>query len=303
VEATPVVGEATVVDTVPAAEPTPGEPTRTVVVRVLVGTYVAVWTSLRATDLLDTLDFASRRFDPIGPLAFLNGPLPALVLVVAVAVTPVAAAVMAWGRAPRIAGPAAAIGFLLITTYRNSWGQLHHTENLVALHLIVLAMVPFVRRRDTSWAMQVMAVLTVGTYFLAGVAKLRISGVAWLDGDVLRHQIAFDNARKEIMGDPQAPLGGWILRQGWLLGPAALMTLIVELGAPFALLNRRIAAGWCGLVVAFHIAIIAFMAILFPYHVLGIGLAPLLPVERLGATVSGWSRRFPRASTRSAPTG
>ena len=279
------------------------EPTRTVVVRVLVGTYVAVWTTLRATELLATLDFAARRFDPIGPLAFLNGPLPAAVIVVAVAVTPVAAAIMAWGRAPRIARPLAAVGFLLITTYRNSWGQLHHTENLVALHLIVLATVPFVRRRDTTWAMSVMAILTVGTYFLAGVAKLRISGAAWLDGDVLRHQIAFDNSRKEMMGDPQAPLGGWILRQGWLLGPSAVMTLVVELGAPLALLHRRLAAAWCGLAVAFHLAVIAFMAILFPYHLLGIALAPLLPVERLGTTVTGWARRFRPASTTSLPIG
>jgi hypothetical protein len=278
-------------------------PTRTDVVRALVAGYVAVWTTIRATDLLDTLDFAARRLDPIGPLAFLDGPLPAAVVVVAVILTPLAAAVMASGRWLRVSGPVAALGFLLITTYRNSWGQLHHTENLVALHLIVLASVPFVRRRDTSWAMHAMAVLTVGTYFLAGVAKLRISGWAWLDGDVLRHQIAFDNARKEVMGDPQAPLGGWILRQGWLLAPSAVMTMVVELGAPLALLHRRLAVAWCALVVAFHLSIVAFMAILFPYHLLGIGLTPLLPVERLGATVSGWTRRSRTASPTSVPTG
>ncbi len=281
----------------------PAVPTRTDVVRVLVAGYVALWTTIRATDLLDTLDFAPRRLDPVGPLAFLDGPLPAVVVVLAVIVTPIAAALMAVGRVPRISGPVAAAGFLLITTYRNSWGQLHHTENLVALHLIVLALVPFVRRRDTTWAMQAMAVLTVGTYFLAGVAKLRISGWAWLDGDVLRHQIAFDNARKEVMGDPQAPLGGWILRQGWLLAPSAVMTMVVELGAPLALVSRRLAALWCGLVVAFHLSIVAFMAILFPYHLLGIGLAPLLPVERLGATVSGWTRRSRTVSPTSRPTG
>ena len=76
-----------------------------------------------------------------------------------------------------------------------------------------------------------MAVLTVGTYVVAGVAKLRISGLAWLDGDVLRHQIAFDNTRKELLGDVSSPFAGWFLRQGWLLGPAAVATMVVELGA------------------------------------------------------------------------
>jgi hypothetical protein len=284
--------------------------TRYSVLRALVATYAAVWAGVRGPATLDTLDFADRRFDPVGPLAFLDGPLPAAVVVVAVVVTPVAAAFLAFGRRESVSGPIAAAGFLFVTTYRNSWGQLLHTENLVALHLTVLAVAPFVSRvrsaaRDTdrAWAVDAMAVLTVGTYFLAGVAKLRISGWAWLDGDVLRHQIAFDNARKEVLGDTSSPFAGWILRQGWLLAPAAIMTMLVEVGAPLALLRGRVAMLWSGTAWAFHVAILVFMAILFPYHLLGIALAPLLPVERLGTTVSAWTGRFPRASRTSIPTG
>ena len=271
--------------------------------RLLIGAYVAVWTTVRAPHLLDMLDFAPRRFDPVGTLAFLDGPLPDLVIVVAVVATPMAAALMAFGRHQRLAGPLAAVGFLLLTTYRNSWGQIFHTENLVALHLIVLAVVPFRRGRDTRWAVDAMAVLTVGTYFVAGLAKLRISGTAWFDGDVLRHQIAFDNARKELLGDTSSPFAGWLLGQGRLLGPAAVMSMVVELGAPLALLHRRAAGAWCALAIGFHVAILVFMAIVFPYHLLGIALAPLLPVERLGATVTGWIARFRRPSPRSASTG
>ena len=280
-----------------------GELTRTTVLRVLVATYVAVWATVRAPALLDTLDFAERRFDPLGPLAFLDGPLPDLVVIIAVFATPLAAVAMAVGRWPRTAGVATAAGFLLLTTYRTSWGNVFHTENLVALHLIVLAIVAFRRERDTTWAFDAMAVLTVGTYFVAGIAKLRISGTAWLDGDVLRHQIAFDNARKELLGDTSSPFAGWLLRQSWLLGPAAVMSMAVELGAPLALLHRRAAATWVALAAGFHLAILVFMAILFPYHLFGIAFAPLLPVERLGATVLGWTDRFRPASTTSAPTG
>ena len=290
------------------------EISRARVLQALIAGYAAVWAVVRAPATLDTLDFAARRFDPVGPLGFLGGPVPDLVVIGAVVATPVAAVLFALGRWERVTGPIAAIGFLFITTYRNSWGHLLHTENLVALHLGVLAVAPFVDGRSTAgpshdskpdrdWTVDALAVLTVATYFLAGVAKLRISGVDWLGGDVLRHQIAFDNARKIALGDPAAPFAGWILRQGWLLAPAAIMTMVVELGAPLALLRGRVAAVWCGLAVAFHVAILAFMAILFPYHLMGIALAPLLPVERLGATVARWTGRFRRALPTSLPTG
>ena len=253
---------------------------RLAVLRFLVAAYAAVWSAVRAPALLDPLAFADRRFDPVGPLGLLDGPLPDLVLIGLVIATPVSCAVFALGRFPTISGPVAAFAFLVVTTYRNSWGQLFHTENLVALHLVVLAVAAYTRS-DRRWAVDAMAVLTVGTYVVAGVAKLRISGLAWLDGDVLRHQIAFDNARKELLGDVSSPFAGWFLRQGWLLGPAAVATMVVELGAPLALLGRRWALGWSVMAFGFHVAITVFMAILFPYQLLGVALAPLLPMERL----------------------
>lgn len=286
---------------------------RYAVLRALIGAYVAVWTTVRAPALLDPLDFSARRFDPVGPLWFLEGPLPAAVIVVALVVTPPAAVAVALGRAERSAGAVAALGFLFLTTYRNSWGQLFHTENLVALHLCVLAVAPWAvrsgsgsvdgRTGDRTWAVDAMAIMTVGTYLVAGIAKLRISGWAWVDGDVLRHQIAFDNARKELLGDTVSPVAGWLLRRDWLLAPAAVASMVVELGAPLALLHRRLAGWWCALAWTFHVAIVVFMVILFPYHLTAIALAPLLPVERLGATVAGWTGRFRAASPTSIPTG
>ncbi|MEZ5166890.1 MAG: hypothetical protein R2695_10505 [Acidimicrobiales bacterium] len=94
-----------------------------------------------------------------------------------------------------------------------------------------------------------------------------------------------------------------MIDRGWLLVPAAITTMVVELGAPVALASGRAAAWWCAMAWSFHVAILAVMAIVFPYHLLGIALAPLLPVERLGATVMPWIRRFPAASTRSARPG
>ena len=296
---------------------------RLAMLRILVFGYAAVWTTVRAPHLVDTVDLAPRRLDAVGPLWWLTEPMPAVVILVTVALTPIACAAAALGWKYRLSAPVAALGFLFLTTYRNSWGQLFHTENLAALHLCVLALVPFAavswsvsssseehnkehnqqREELSRFVVTTLSVLTVGTYFVAGVAKLRISGFAWIDGDVLRHHIAFDNARKELFGDPIAPFGATMLRNSWTLAPAAVAAIIVELTAPLALLHRRVAWAWASAAAVFHFVILGVMAILFPYHLLGIALAPLLPVERLGTTVATWHWRFRRRSTRSLPTG
>ena len=295
---------------------------RLAMLRILVFGYAAVWTIARAPHLLDTIDLAARRFAGIGPLWWLNEPAPALVIIAAVALTPIACGAAALGWRYRLSSWTAVVGFLFLTTYRNSWGQIFHTENLVALHMGVLALFPMAA---ACWSMadwsvdgtdapadhetrsravvKALSVLTVGTYFVAGVAKLRISGLGWIDGDVLRHQIAFDNARKELLGDPTAPFGALMLRNSWMLAPAAIAAIAVELAAPLALVGRRAAWIWAGMAVLFHFVILAVMAIVFPYHLIGIALAPLLPIERLGTSVAAWHCRFRRRSTRLRPTG
>lgn len=297
---------------------------RLAVLRILVFGYAAVWTIVRTPHLLDTIDLAPRRLDAIGPLWWLGEPAPALVIIAAVVLTPIACGAAALGRRYRTSSLIAVVGFLFLTTYRNSWGQIFHTENLVALHMGVLAMFPTAaicwsmekaerssHKSETpadhealsSAVVKALSVLTVGTYFVAGVAKLRISGLGWIDGDVLRHQIAFDNARKELLGDPKAPFGALMLRNSWTLAPAAVAAIAVELAAPLALAGRRAAWIWAGMAMVFHFVILAVMAIVFPYHLLGLALSPLLPVERLGTTVAAWHCRFRRHSTRSRPTG
>jgi hypothetical protein len=286
--------------------PAVAEPSRIAVLRVLVAGYAGIWALVRAPALLDTIDYSDRRFDPVGPLALLDAPLPDAAVVALVVLTPLACLLFAAGRGRPWSGPVAAAGFVVLTTYRNSWGQLFHTENLAALHLVVLAMVSRRQERTAGgaeWAVRSMAVLTVGAYVVAGIAKLRIGGWAWVDGDVLRHQIAFDNARKELLGDTTSPLAPWILRQGWILAPATWATMVVELGAPLALLGRRVAVVWCALTFGFHLAVLGVMVILFPYQLLGIALAPLLPVERLPATVGRWRERFRPASRTSLRPG
>jgi hypothetical protein len=55
----------------------------------------------------------------------------------------------------------------------------------------------------------------------------------------------------------------------------------VELGAPVALLGRRIAAAWAALAWSFHLGVLALMAIAFPYPLLGVAFLPFFRAERL----------------------
>ena len=48
--------------------------------------------------------------------------------------------------------------------------------------------------------------MTVVTYVLAGLAKLRIGGVDWLVGDTLRNHVAYSAVRLEVLGARPSPL-------------------------------------------------------------------------------------------------
>jgi hypothetical protein len=181
-----------------------------------------------------------------------------------------------------------------------------HTENLLVLHVLALALAPasdvwsidrwWRARRGAArpvpdgkyaWAIRTAAVLTVATYVLAGIAKLRLTGVDWLDGVQLRNQIGYDNLRKALLGDQVADLAVPLLEHPSLFIALSIMTLMVELGAPIALLGGRIAALWALAAWGFHVGVIALMAIVFPYPLSGIAYAPLFRVER----PMGWIAR------------
>jgi hypothetical protein len=139
-------------------------------------------------------------------------------------------------------------------------------------------------------------VITVFAYVLAGIAKLRVSGSDWATGDILRNHIAHDNLRKLLLGDSYSKLGAWTARHGWLFPPLAVMTLVVELGAPLALLRGRIAKGWSLAAWSFHVGVLALMWILFPYQLFFVAFASFFEPERWVARVG---RTFARRTVSS----
>ena len=270
--------------------PAPAE--RLAALRILIGMFGLVWVSSRASELFRLVELPRSHFRPVGVVAILEAPLPAGVAIAIVLLTIVLMALFVLGIGFRVVGPLAAAALLWTLTYRNSWGLPLHTENLLVLHVIALALAPAadawaLGRRERpapeagyGWAVKLLVALTAATYVLAGIAKLRIAGMDWLDGELLRNQIAIDNARKALLGDYMAPFATLFLEHPDALVAFCVMTLAIELGAPIALLGGRPARLWAAAAWGFHLGVILLMNIWFLYPLVGIAMCPIFRVER-----------------------
>ena len=264
--------------------------------RIASGGFAVTYLVARAPHLWGYGNLDAKRFDPVGVASLLGEPLPASLVKLLVVAAVAAGVGFTLGWRFRVLGPVFALLLLWVTTYRNSWGLVFHTENLMVLHVAILAIVPAAdahslderadRRRGPGgsswtygWPIRLLALVTCLTYFVAGWAKVRNGGFDWITGDVLRNHVAYDNVRKIQLGDPHSPFGGWLTQYRWLFVLLALGSMVVELGAPLAMLTRRLARGFVAIALLFHWSILAIMAILFPYHLLGIALLPFVHTE------------------------
>jgi hypothetical protein len=281
-------------------EPAPAQ--RLATLRILVGTFATTFLVVRSGYLFDISALPPARFEPVGLLGWLGEPLPVWLVQTTLVATVLVGVLATLGWRHRVTGPVFAIGFLLLTTYDNSWQHVAHTENLAALHLLVLGFAPSADalslddRRSSrpsaqpharyGWPVRLISLITVSTYVIAGIAKQRNGGLHWITGDVLRNQVANDNLRKIVLGDSYSPLGARMVAHGWLFPPMALGAMVIELGAPLALLRGRIRTVMVAAMWFFHVAILGIMAILFIYPLTVIAYASLLRPERLAQAVT-----------------
>lgn len=288
--------------------PAPGR--RLAAVRLLVIGFALVWLVAGAPLMLSPLGFAPERFEPVGVVGILEEPLsPPLGVAIWIASVVLGAAALS-GFRYRLSAPLFAAAFLWVTSYRNSWGMIFHTENLVVLHVAIVAFLPAAdawsldaRREEWrrargaveapryGWGLRLMATVTALTYVLAGVAKLRAAGAEWLEGEVLLSHVAFDNLRKIELGAVHSPLGAWLSSFPAAFVPLAWASMILELGAPASLLHRHLARAWVFGIWAFHVGVLAVMAIAFPYALVGIAFAPHLRAERVFERLEEWRAR------------
>lgn len=285
----------------------PAPALRPALVRILVGAYAIGLLAVRGSHYAAVGQLPASRFQPLGLGRLLDTPLPGALSTALVVLAGALAIAFTLGWRYRVTGPAFALTFLWIATYRNCFGHAAHLDNLVALHLVILAVTPAAdamsldARRGPrappwharyAWPLRLMAVVTALTYVLAGMAKLRFGGLEWLGGDAVRLQVAYDALRKARLGEAPAGLAIWSLAHPSIFASFAVATLTLELGAPLALASRKLAVVWTAGLWGMHIGVAAIMWIAFPYPLSLIAFAPLFRLERAAALVRRrWRRR------------
>ena len=290
----------------------PAPARRLAMLRIIIGGYALGYVVLRFGHLVGVSAMSAQQWKPVGPAVLLAAPLPAAAVVATAGLTALLGAAFVVGLRFRVTGPLFAAALLWVTSYRNSWGMVFHTENLMVLHVLVLSLSPAAdalsldaRRRppvdDTpraryGWAIRLLCAVTVTTYFIAGWSKLYNSGLGWVTSDTLRMYVAYDNLRKVELGDSYSWLGTTLAAHGWLFPPLAAISLLAELGAPLALLHPRVGRWWCAVAWSFHAGVVVMMAIVFHYPLSGVGYASFFPVEALD---DRW-RRFTATRARRA---
>lgn len=284
----------------------PASALRLASLRVLIVGYGLAWLLGLGPMLVGVYAYPAEQFAPVGLVSALDGPLPTSGMVVIHAITLLVGVAALLGWRFRVSGPIYALGLTWVATYRNSWGMVFHTENLLVMHTLILAVLPAADRWSIDakravgqigadeldarygWGPKLMAAVTVIAYLLAGIAKLRNAGTAWLGGDVLLAHVAWDNLRKLELGSFHSPLGAWLSAHPTAFIPLAWMSVALELGAPLALLGGWVARIWALAMWGFHLGVALIMAIVFAYPLSGIAFAPLFAIDE---PLLAWARR------------
>lgn len=287
----------------------PAPAQRLALLRIAIGLYGLVNVAVSFSEFDRLANRPASEFEPVGLAGVLSGPVPSVLLWMLFAALLVTGAAFVLGAGFRLTGPVFAFCGLAWATYHSSWGQLLHFEHVLTLHLLILGLSPAAEAVSVDgrsgggvseasvrygWPIRLMAMVTVVTYSLAGVAKLRVGGLEWLDGSTLANHIAYSATRMDLLGESRPPLATLVVKQEWLLGPMAAVGLAVELLAPLALLGGRIRRLWVVGIVLFHLGTLTTMFVFFAYNGLGFALLPLFELERAQDWISHRRRRHRR---------
>lgn len=278
---------------------------RLAMLRMLVGAFAL-------NHLLDRLNLytttgSAERFHPVGMAWYLTAPLLRYDLQVLYAATCVSGLLFILGWKYRYVGPIFAASLLALVCYRNSWGTVDHSMNLLVLHVAILGVArsadawsldAWLAKRgksldqraayqlyaDSGWQygfpIRLICALTLLTYFVAGVAKIAGPlGWSWVWGESLRSQVAVNALRKEILGDDPSQTASALYHHVWLFTCAGIGSLLLELAAPAVLWKRRLAQVWAISALLMHWSIYFVMDIKFRYQLSGIAFAAFFPVE------------------------
>ena len=289
---------------------------RLAVLRILVGLYAAWLLQFRYDAILGAIGLPASQFQPVGVASFLSAPPPAPLVHALLLLAIVSGIPFILGLAYQVTGPLFAGTLLAVLTYYASWGSVNHPDSLLVVHVIVIGLTRAAdalsvdavirsRRSTDNWrdnwrsavvaptasgawqygfAVKLVCAVTVASYLLAGIAKVSgPNGWAWGTGEALLRQVAFDGLRKELLAQPPPAYAGLLYEHVWLFSLLAIGSLVVELGAPLALLHPRLGYVWALVAFPMHWGIYFVMGISFKYYLWGIAYVSFFPLERLAS--------------------
>ncbi|MGL4399348.1 MAG: hypothetical protein ACRCXD_05740 [Luteolibacter sp.] len=281
--------------------------------RAAIGSY-SLWYLWTRADLLSGVGQTDHGlFDPVGVIHWLGAPLAPGTFDLIIWITIALNVFFVLGVGHRVTGPLFAAALLATLCYRNSWSMIYHMHNALVIHVLVLGVTraadgfsidAWLSRRKSGmtpapgprygWPVQLMCLLTLLTYFVSGVAKIASpAGFAWAKGESLRAQIGVDALRKEILGSEPGDLGLMLFDQVWLFTLMGVGTLVLELGAPLFIKNRRLGQVWSLATFGMHWGIFFAMGIRFRYQMSGIMFLTFFDVERALPALRRFAARLP----------
>jgi hypothetical protein len=258
---------------------------RIATLRVIAYAFVPIDVLLTTTWVAHHGDVPGLLYRPVQLARLLHLPTPTPLLVdvlrsvlLAAAVAGLLAVITGATRLVRVSGVVVAGAYLWWMLVAMSYGKVDHDRVAYLVLLAVLPTVGAARLGDQTpspaagWAVRMVQVAAVATYFLAAWAKIRFGGWGWVNGATLSRAVI---RRGTLFSD-------WMLQAPWLLRLAQWGMVIGELLSPVLLFVRerwrvRLVLG----LVVFHVVTFATLRIIFLPHI--VALAVFVPWERLGA--------------------
>jgi hypothetical protein len=251
---------------------------RVAVMRVIAYLFILVDVFVTTSWVAIKADAPAGLYKPLNMAELLHLPHPTYLYVTVLKWLLVAAAsVAATGWRPRWTGTAVAVLYTLWMFVGMSYGKVDHDRFAFLVLLAVLPTVGAARWGDTrrsekaGFALQVVFVAVMLTYFLSSIAKIRYGGWDWPTGATLTRAFIRRGT----------PLVEWTLAFPWILVVAQHVMVILEALSPVMLLARS--PKWRIIVVAillgFHLSVFASVTIIFLPHCIAI--LSILPWEKL----------------------
>lgn len=203
----------------------------------------------------------------------------------------VAGAVVAMsGRWPRLAGWTVLVTWTWYQYVAFAYGKVDHDRGDFVIALLLLPTVGIAHlndRRSTQaagFAIRVVQIGTISTYFLSSVAKIRFGGWGWVNSATLVRAVVRRGS----------PIGHLFLHVPWFLHGFQWVIVVAELSSPIIFFvnekwRRRLVGAWF----LFHASVYATITIAFWPHL--VMLLSFLPLEEYRAKLlTRWRARGAR---------